>query len=478
MNIPILESILKYVDEENIMYAMPGHKSGKGFLVTEEGRKFVKSIVQADLTEVDGLDNLHKPEEAILEAKEKLAKLYNVDYANFLVNGSTSGNLAMIFAAFNEGDKIIVERNCHKSIFNAIVLRKLKPIYLKNKISSSLGAPVTIDMEHLLEILKNNVDVKGMFLTYPNYYGFAENFESLRKIKQEFELKLLIDSAHGAHFGITEALPKSALYYDADAIVVSAHKTLPTFTQGAYLLAKNTIDIQLLDYYMKVFTTTSPSYLILATLDYSRYYLETKGKIDYDRAITIANKYVKKINSDIEYIQIIDKNYLLNEHFDVDVDQSRYVINVKSGYSASKLFRYLKENKLQGEMCDGNNIVFILSSFNDEQDFKYIYQVLLNAPYDNFKTDLNQEVVILDELPVKAIEPYEAINNKNTVLLNLNDSVGNVCGENIVPYPPGVPMLIAGEIIENRHIEMIEFYLKNKVSIIGIQNDKIKVIQM
>lgn len=477
MEIPILETILKYIDEKNYMYSMPGHKSGKGFLLTEEGRLFTKSIVQADLTEVEGLDNLHKPEGAILESKNRLAKLYNVDYANFLVNGSTSGNLAMIFAAFNEGDKIIVERNCHKSIFNAIVLRKLKPIYLKNKISKSLGAPVAIDTEHLLEILNNNNDIKGMFLTYPNYYGISENLEILIDIKKKYGLKLLIDSAHGAHFGITDRLPRSAFYYGADAIVVSAHKTLPSFTQGAYLLAKDSIDINLLDYYMKVFTTTSPSYLILATLDYSRYYLETRGKEDYDKVIDIANNYIKKINNDIQYIRIIDREYLLKEGFNVYMDESRYVINVKLGFSAAQLFNYLRKNKIQGEMCDGNNIVLILSSFNTEEDFKYIYDILIKANFEDFKTNNDVEVVIIDKLPTKAIEPYEAINSKYTSICHINDSLGEICSENIVPYPPGVPILIAGEVIEKSHIDIIEFYLNNKISVIGVHDNKIKIIQ-
>jgi arginine/lysine/ornithine decarboxylase len=132
--IPILEGILRYVKEENISFCVPGHKGGKGFVNTPIGKEFIESFLKCDLTEVDGLDNLHNAEGIIKEAQDLLSQFYGSKKSYFLVNGSTSGNLAMIFSTFNEGDKIIVERNCHRSIFNAIIMRKLKPVYVKKMI--------------------------------------------------------------------------------------------------------------------------------------------------------------------------------------------------------------------------------------------------------------------------------------------------------------------------------------------------------
>lgn len=169
--LPLVEGVLKYIKENNIRFSMPGHKGKIGFNSTEIGRELYKNFIDMDITEVEGVDNLHNAEGIIKEAEEALAKFYGSKRSYFLVNGSTSGNLTMIFSTFNEGDKVIVERNCHKSIFNGIILRKLKPVYIKNKINLKYDAPLSIDEEHFLHVLDENRDAKGIIITYPNYYG-------------------------------------------------------------------------------------------------------------------------------------------------------------------------------------------------------------------------------------------------------------------------------------------------------------------
>ena len=235
---PLLEELLKYHKEENLILSMPGNKSGKAFLRDSLGKKFKETLGDLDITEVDPLDNLHCPEGVIKEAEELLAKTYNVKKAYFLVNGSSSGNLASIFAAFKEGDEVLVERNCHKSIYNGLILRKLKVIYIDAVIDENIGIFLPPREKEINEALSKAFNPKGIIITSPNYFGISYDIENKIKELKEKGLKVIIDSAHGAHFVVNKDLPKS-LANLGDYVVLSAHKTLPSLTQGAYLLVNN-----------------------------------------------------------------------------------------------------------------------------------------------------------------------------------------------------------------------------------------------
>ncbi|NFA60583.1 aminotransferase class V-fold PLP-dependent enzyme [Clostridium sporogenes] len=482
--LPILNGVLKYIEEKNIMFSMPGHKGSLGFLFTKEGRKFCENILQCDLTEVDGLDNLHNSEGIIKESGNLLSRFYNSKKSYFLVNGSTSGNLTMIFSCFKEKDKIIVERNCHRSIFNGIIMRKLKPIYIKNKVYKQFNAPLSIDLEHFLSLIKENKDAKGIVITYPNYYGVCPNLEIIIKEAKKYNMKVLIDSAHGAHFGVCESLPKSALELGADMVVMSAHKTLPSLTQTAFLhIGKNTmIDIDKVDFYISAFSSTSPSYLFLCSMDYSRFYIEKYGEKHYNELVDRSNYYREKINL-LDSFYILnhnDKKYLNIFYKDVmDIDLTRYVINVKKGLSASNLSRYLRKCGIQCEMTDGNNVILILSPFYNEDVMEKLYKTLCDwdKSYDNkdknsYNYDINYNYI---ETNVN-MYPYEVL-EKEYLWINYKDSLDKISYNNIVPYPPGVPIIMAGEVINKEIIDAICYYKNNGIDVLGLKNDNIQIVK-
>ncbi|ENK1243986.1 aminotransferase class V-fold PLP-dependent enzyme [Clostridium botulinum] len=482
--LPILNGVLKYIEEKNIMFSMPGHKGSLGFLFTKEGRKFCENILQCDLTEVDGLDNLHNSEGIIKESGNLLSRFYNSKKSYFLVNGSTSGNLTMIFSCFKEKDKIIVERNCHRSIFNGIIMRKLKPIYIKNKVYKQFNAPLSIDLEHFLSLIKENKDAKGIVITYPNYYGVCPNLEIIIKEAKKYNMKVLIDSAHGAHFGVCESLPKSALELGADMVVMSAHKTLPSLTQTAFLhIGKNTmIDIDKVDFYISAFSSTSPSYLFLCSMDYSRFYIEKYGKKHYNELVDRSNYYREKINL-LDSFYILnhnDKKYLNIFYKDVmDIDLTRYVINVKKGLSASNLSRYLRKCGIQCEMTDGNNVILILSPFYNEDVMEKLYKTLCDwdKSYDNkdknsYNYDINYNYI---ETNIN-MYPYEVL-EKEYLWINYKDSLDKISYNNIVPYPPGVPIIMAGEVINKEIIDAICYYKNNGIDVLGLKNDNIQIVK-
>lgn len=464
---PLLEELLKYKSENNLILSMPGNKSGKGFLRDELGKRLRDSLGELDITEVDPLDNLHNPEGVIKEAQELLAKTYKVKKAYFLVNGSSSGNLAAIFSAFNEGDEVLVERNCHKSIYNALILRKLKVIYIDAVVDNNLDIFLPPKEEEINSALRKAKNPRGIILTNPNYFGVYYDLEkTIEKLRKE-GLKVIIDSAHGAHFGFNERLPKSmgAL---GDYVVVSAHKTLPSLTQGAFLLV-NSIDDSI-EFYLKAFMTTSPSYLIMASLDYSRYYLDNYAKEDYDNLIERAEKYREDIN-------LLNKVYIVSNkdiEENYNIDKSRYLMTVKDGYSGHKLLEYLRSKKIQSEMSFSKGVILILSPSNTDKDFQKIYSAIKELNMDILKTD-ESIVEFSKSYPKKVLEPYEVFNLKYKYL-NLNESMDKISKEFIVPYPPGIPVVCPGERITSEVIDIVMSYINNNLSVIGIENNMIKVV--
>lgn len=484
--LPILEGVLNYIKENNILFCMPGHKGGKGFEDTSIGRKFIKNIMKFDITEVEGVDNLHKAEGIIKDASNLLSRFYGSKKSYFLVNGSTSGNMAMIFSSFSEGDKIIVERNCHRSIFNAIIMRKLKPVYVKNIISEKLNAPIAMDLEHFSQVVENNNDAKGIIVTYPNYYGICSNLEFIIDKAKKYGMKVLVDSAHGAHFGISDSLPKSAVRLGADMVVTSTHKTLPSLTQTSYLHVNDGQDIDKVDFYVSAFLSTSPSYIFLCSMDYARFYLENYGQIKYEKLLNTANYYRNKINNikgihvigieDIATLNAEIKNRR-NENSDLnyvwDIDTTRYVINLDEEYDGNLLLNYLRKFGVQAEMSDVSNVVLIFSPFDLEEEFKRLYDILKDCNLSNLKR--NGLSLVQYDIPKLQIVPYEAVDSKKE-FVKLEESLGRISAENIVPYPPGVPILAIGELINRESLEIIKYYKDNGTDILGIQDDKIKVV--
>nr|WP_302660937.1 aminotransferase class I/II-fold pyridoxal phosphate-dependent enzyme [uncultured Clostridium sp.] len=464
---PLLDEVLKYKKEENLIFSMPGNKCGKVFLKDNIGKEFVNTMGYLDITEVDPLDNLHAPEGIILEAQQLLAKTYGVKKAYFMVNGSTGGNLCSIFAAFNEGDEVLVERNCHKSIYNGLILRKLKVKYIEPLIDEKLGIFLPPDKKNIYDAIEQCENLKGIILTYPSYFGITYDIEEVLLDLKKRGLKIVVDSAHGAHFIANNKLPK-AIYGIPDYVVLSAHKTLPALTQGSYLLS-NTDDNDV-EFYLNTFMTTSPSYLIMSSLDYARYYLDEYGYDEYERLINKAEKYRSIINS-LNKVHIISKEDLAEDY---DIDKSRYIVTVSKEYSGHKLLEYLREQGIQCEMSFASGVVLLLSPINDDDDFKKLLKSFENLQLKDIRQDNYSKYYSF--IPKKVLEPYEVF-KKECKYIKINEADKNIACEAIIPYPPGIPLLCPGEVITKEAIDIIDDYISNNRSVIGIKNKEyIKVV--
>lgn len=464
---PLLDEVLKYKKEENLIFSMPGNKCGKVFLKDNIGKEFVNTMGYLDITEVDPLDNLHAPEGIILEAQQLLAKTYGVKKAYFMVNGSTGGNLCSIFAAFNEGDEVLVERNCHKSIYNGLILRKLKVKYIEPLIDEKLGIFLPPDKKNIYDAIEQCENLKGIILTYPSYFGITYDIEEVLLDLKKRGLKIVMDSAHGAHFIANNKLPK-AIYGIPDYVVLSAHKTLPALTQGSYLLSNT--DDNAVEFYLNTFITTSPSYLIMSSLDYARYYLDEYGYDEYERLIDKAEKYKSIINS-LNKVHIISKEDLAEDY---DIDKSRYIVTVSKEYSGHKLLECLRKQGIQCEMSFASGVVLLLSPINDDDDFKKLLKSFENLQLKDIRQDNYSKYYSF--IPKKVLEPYEVF-KKECKYIKINEADENIACEAIIPYPPGIPLLCPGEVITKEAIDIIDDYISNNRSVIGIKNKEyIKVV--
>ena len=466
--IPLLDEVLKYRKENTLILSMPGNKSGIGFLRDDVGESFINRLGYLDITEVEPLDNLHCPEGVIKESQDLLRDLYGSKKAFFMVNGSSGGNLASIFSAFKEGDEVLVERNCHKSIYNGLILRKLKVVYIDSAIDEKNNISLPPDKKNIYDALSRAENPKGIILTYPNYFGISYDLEEIILDLKNKGLKIVIDGAHGAHFGFNDKLPKSVTTL-GDYVVLSAHKTLPALTQGGFLLVNNEEDN--IEFYIRAFMTTSPSYLIMASLDYSRYYLEKYGKDDYEDLIARATKYREKINK-------LGKVYILGKEdmaCGYDIDITRYVMVLSKKYSGHKLLRYLRDSGIQGEMSTPNTVVLILSPFHGEDEFNKLYSVLDNLSFDDIISD-EKYITYKYNIPIKKLEPYEVFDKKVKVVL-LDNAINKIAGDAIIPYPPGIPLVVGGEVITKECIEIVKNYLRVNKQVIGVDNNKISIVE-
>ena len=244
---------------------------------------------------------------------------------------------------------------------------------------------------------------------------------------------------------------------------------MPALTQGAYLLVNE--DNSNIEFYISAFMTTSPSYLIMASLDYGRYYLDKYGDQDYEKLIILAEEWKKKINT-INKVHILNKDDLEDGY---DLDLSRYLIVLKDGYSGHKLLDYLRTKKIQAEMSFSSGVVLILSPFNVEKDFEDIYNSINELDLNSLKE--NNNIKYYNVIPSKVMEPYEVFESE-WKFVDIEQCEGEIAKDAIVPYPPGIPLICAGEIISKEIIEIINNYIENNKTVIGVVNKKLKILDM
>lgn len=446
---PLFNALEKFNKLKKISYHVPGHKNGHVFL--ERGNEIYHSLLSIDATELTGLDDLHAPEGPILEAEMLLADLYHVKKSYFLVNGSTVGNLAMILATCTVGDTVIVQRNCHKSILHGLMLANVKPVFVTPGCEGKWGIASGIDAEVVSNALTLYPETKAIILTYPNYYGLAGDLSKIAAMAHEKNIPLLVDEAHGAHFILGNSFPKSALSFGADIVVQSAHKTLPAMTMGSYMHVNSSlIDPQKVEFYLQMLQSSSPSYPIMGSLDLARAYLASYTEKDQQ---LLMNK-ISQFKQDLAAINEIE---LLEPSAEYNKDPLKITIQSKRGISGFELQSLLEEKGIYTELADARNVLFVLPLLKKDTDYPFHQTVHLIA--NAVKGQIGNHIDVINykksnEITALSIS-YAEMKQTITKQVPFHEAIGKISSEMVIPYPPGIPLIMAGELITEEKINSL-----------------------
>jgi len=468
-DMPLVKALRRYARKNPTRFHMPGHKGGSG-VFSDFSRLFKKNLFRWDVTELSGLDDLHEPGGVIKKAEQKLARLYGADKSYFLVNGSTSGVLAMMGAALNPGDGVIISRASHCSVLSGLVLTGAKPVYVLPGWHEELGVYTQITPRVMRKVIKKNPGARAVVITNPTYQGFCPDLKEICEIARENNMLVLVDEAHGPHLAFSRLLPPSAGDFDVDAWVQSPHKMLSSLTQSAWLHVKGgRIDEERLSSYVSMVTSTSPSYPLMASLDYARAMMESRGRHLAGKALIMAEEARNFINT---YTGFYCAGHELRGKEGIfDIDLSRLIVNVSgagfTGFEAESLLR--RKFNIYAEYADLCNVYFLITFGNKKKDIKTLLNALIRTSYQaprDLNPDSRQDNVnigelpglysrIMKKLPQKAMEPREAFVRPGE-WVPLKRAAGRIVKKALVPYPPGVPLLMPGEIMENEHADLIE----------------------
>jgi arginine/lysine/ornithine decarboxylase len=473
---PYFDAMIKYVEDKTVPFHTPGHKQGKGSI--EKFRKFVgKELLKLDLD----IDDIEDYEKVLEEAEALAAQAYGADNSFFLVNGTTSGVHVMILSACSHGDEIIVPRNAHKSIISGIILAGAVPVFIPSEMDEELHIPYNVEPKDVEEAIKKHPNAKAVIIVNPTYYGFTTDIERIAQITHSYDKLLLVDEAWGAHFKFHPLLPISAIDAGADMCVNSTHKLLSGMTQASMLHIKgNRINSARVKSILSLIQTTSPSCILRASLDCARMQMATEGKDLLSKTIKLATKAADEINK-IPGLHCLGKE-LIGKPGVYNIDLTRLTITVKEkGYTGYEVERILQEQyKIKIEMADLFNIVVIISIGDTEQDIDYLISCLRefsSKEIEKVPKKYGRLIDFVHNLPQQVLTPHDAVFAKQKVI-ELTHSIGEISAELIVPFPPGIPLLLPGERISKEIIDYIELEAKAGMRFNGPEDPTLKTIKV
>ncbi len=445
---PLLDAIRAFQEKDPAFFRIPAHRFQQGMskrLKDLMGEK----VFRCDLTEAEGLDDLHHPEGPILQAQLLAADLYGADRSWFLVNGTTCGNEAMILTAAGPGEKIILPRNAHKSVLMGLILSGAQPVWMMPEYLDKWGLVGGILPETLAAAFEREPESKAALVVSPTYYGICSNLGKMAEICHTRGAMLLVDEAHGAHLYFSELLPSGALEQGADLCAQSTHKTGGSMTQSSLLHCQGSlVDQNRLDEHLKLVMSTSPSYVLMASLDAARYELAMQGKAMMERAVKLARKAGDGLQR-IPGIQVLGCGDLPGLS-GMSLDTTRLVFSGRElGLSGFGLQEELYQQAgVSTELADHENVVAVITWANREKDIDRLVQGVKRIAGQRRERKPGSPLteIRLPQPPPIVLTPREAYYApKRTV--SLEEAQGKVAGEMVAPYPPGIPLIYPGEII-------------------------------
>lgn len=469
---PIYEALLRYRGESNLLLHMPGHCGGKGFTLKE-----LKEVGSLDFTEVPGLDDLHNPTGPLQEAREMLAATFGARESFFLVNGATSGIQALFLATCNEGEPVLVPRNGHSSFLSGLLLSGAAPVYYPCKQVEPWGITVAPEAGVVASVLQDNPDVSAVFLVSPTYYGTVADVKELVLVAENYDKMVLVDEAHGAHFGFNDQLPAAALSQGSAAVVHGMHKVLPVLTQGAalHLGVKFSQDVRLRQAY-RLLITTSPSYPLLASLDMARCLMAEQGEELLEKALALAGKYRAKIG-EIKGVMCPGGEFL-NLPGVRGYDPLKVLVYLEklplTGYQMAQLLR--RRFHIQVEMAERDTILAMFSFCHEEEDWERFYRAIRDISREYLAVNhQSRPPVPVPPEPEVILTPRQAYFSPRRKV-KLQEAPGKVAAEAVASYPPGVPCILPGELVTPEVLDYLCFLRSSGAVIHGPEDTQLNYL--
>lgn len=467
---PIYQALERFRKMRIVPFDVPGHKHGKGN--PELVELLGKQCVEIDVNSMKPLDNLCHPVSVIKEAEELAAEAFGATHAFLMVGGTTSSVQSMILSCCKQGDKIILPRNVHRSAINALVLCGAKPVYVNPDVDHHLGIALGMKVSQVEQAIKENPDAVAVFVNNPTYYGICSDLKRIVAMAHEYGMKVLVDEAHGTHFYFGENLPVSAMEAGADMASVSMHKSGGSLTQSSFLLTGKNVNAGYVRQIINLTQTTSGSYLLLSSLDVSRRNLALRGKEHFKKVVGLADYAREEINK-IGGYYVFSKD-LINRDSVFDFDATKLSIHTLDiGLAGIEVYDILRdEYDIQIEFGDLGNILAYLSIGDRIQEVERLVSALadIKRRYQKDSTGMLSREYISPKVVMTPQESFYAEKES----LKLEDTVGRICSEFVMCYPPGIPILAPGEEITDKILDYIRYAKEKGCSMTGPEDPAIE----
>lgn len=467
---PIYEALERFRGNRIVPFDVPGHKRGRGNpeLVELLGQQ----CVGIDVNSMRPLDNLCHPVSVIREAEELAAEAFGSSYAFLMVGGTTSSVQSMVLGVCKKGEKIILPRNVHRSVINALVLNGAIPVYVNPDMDSRLGIALGMKVSQVEQAIRENPDAVAVLVNNPTYYGICSDLRSIVELAHDHGMKVLADEAHGTHFYFGEDMPVSAMAAGADMASVSMHKSGGSLTQSSFLLTGPSMSPGYVRQIINLTQTTSASYLLLASLDISRRNLALRGREEFAKVTELAQYAREEINSTGGYYAYTAK--LINGDSIFDFDKTKLTVNTLGiGLAGIEVYDILRdEYDIQAELGDIANILAYISIGDRRREIERLVSALaeIRRKYRRDSAGMfTQEYID----PKVVVSPQRAFYAEKEAL-PIQEAQGRVCSEFVMCYPPGIPILAPGEQITPQILSYIQYAKEKGCSMTGPQDPLIE----
>ena len=459
----LIDFLPEHAALDPVSFHMPGHK-GSGFYKDMGYGAVLDKLMDCDITEIPGADNLFQTEDVILSVMEKYRALYGSKKSYILVNGSSVGLITAILSVSRRGGKVIMARNSHKSIFNAMTLGGLEPVYLFPEIMKGYGILGGISPDEVERLIKENPDACCVILPSPNYYGICSDIRAIAGICHEKNIPLIVDQAHGAHLKFMgEGYPEAAEDCGADIVINSTHKTLASWTQTAVMnVMSDRVSLPVVENWLQILESSSPSYPLMLSLDINAEVLldENKGSKAIGEWKQAVDLFYEKAG-EIPGLKVIEDPWL--DHTKINIDMSAY------GLTGNMLEGKLMKRGIFVELVTGNIIMCMTGIGTSREHITKLLDALKEIAGDGERSDAKKDALDFSSILTARLEKTSVPETK--ISMPLLECAGRVSAASIIPYPPGIPLACPGEILNEEMVEYVSDLRRMGEKVIGVSED-------